>query len=390
MRTSDETRDICLTIRSGIVRFATKVVAILQISGEEVVNVGSRMVGLDIATSCVRAAELTFSKDRFVLERFSQMPLPVGAVQAGEVHDVATVAGAIKLLWQRGNFKSKTVAIGVASQQVVVRQMEIPYVPKGERRKSLALVVGDQIPLPVDEAVMDFVALDTLQEADGSPMSRGLLVAAAEAPVLHAIEAVDQAGLRVSDVDLTPFAVLRALSHADPMGLDNHVEVIVDVGASITSLVIHRNGVPLFVRILLMGGHDVTERLVDELGVDLPTAESLKREVAVFDPAYEAQPGTPEMVIAESVESLVTEIRGSLDYYLATELQENLSRIVLTGGGSLVPGLMGRLEGTTGLSVERSPCLIWLGAGRSGLSDDHLVFADPMSAAAVGLAVRSK
>ena len=96
------------------------------------------------------------------------------------------------------------------------------------------------------------------------------------------------------------------------------------------------------------------------------------------------------MVIAESVESLVTEIRGSLDYYLATELQENLSRIVLTGGGSLVPGLMGRLEGTTGLSVERSPCLIRLGAGRSGLSDDHLVFADPMSAAAVGLAVRSK
>ena len=94
------------------------------------------MVGLDIASSCVRAAELSFSKDHFVLERFSQMPLPVGAVQAGEVRDVATVAGAIKMLWQRGKFKHKTVSIGVASQQVVVRQMEIPYVPKKERRQS--------------------------------------------------------------------------------------------------------------------------------------------------------------------------------------------------------------------------------------------------------------
>jgi type IV pilus assembly protein PilM len=359
-------------------------------SAVEVMTVASRVTGLDIATTCVRAAELSYGKDHLVLERFSQMPLPVGAVEGGEVKNPAAVAAAIKLMWKRGNFKAKQVAIGVASQRVVVRQLEIPYVPAQERRQTLPLVVGDQIPLPVEEAVMDFVSLDTLQEADGNAMSRGLLVAAAEAPVMTAIEAVELAGLRVTDVDLTPFAVLRSLCNADPMGLDARIEAIIDVGASVTSLVLHRNGIPQFVRILQMGGHDITERLMDDLGVDLPTAESLKREAAATDLSVAPAPETPAAIIADAVEALVEEIRGSLDYYMANDLNESLARIVLTGGGSLVPGLVGRLEGVTQVPVERGRSLMNLGAGRSGLTDDHLVFADPMAAAAVGLAVRSK
>lgn len=349
----------------------------------------TRMTGLDIATTCVRAAELSYGKDHFVLERFAQMPLPLGAVADGEVKDPDAVATAIKMLWKRGRFKNKTVSIGVASQRVVVRQMEIPYVPQQDRRKSLPLTVGDQIPLPVDEAVMDFVTLETLQDADGSPRSRGLLVAAAEEPVMTAIAAVEKAGLRVADVDLTPFAVVRSLCEADPMDMNTQVEAIVDVGASTTSLVIHRNGIPMFVRILLMGGQDITQRLVEDLGVNLPTAESMKREAVLDDAGSSAPMDSPSGVISDVVNSLVDEIRGSLDYYLATGVNESVSRIVLTGGGSLVPGLATRLERITGMAVERGHSLIRLGAGRSGLSDDHLMFADPLAAAAVGLAVRS-
>jgi type IV pilus assembly protein PilM len=173
------------------------------------------------------------------------------------------------------------------------------------------------------------------------------------------------------------------------MGMDTRLGAIIDVGASTTSLVIHRNGVPLFVRILMMGGQDVTERLISDLGVNLPTAESLKREAGLQEMEERPEPDTPAAVISEVVNSLVDELRGSLDYYMATGVTETLAGVTLTGGGSLIPGLVSRLERSTGLPVQRGNTLLRLGVGRSGLSEDHLMFADPLAAAAVGLAVRS-
>lgn len=346
------------------------------------------MTGLDISTSCVRAAQLSIHKGEFSLDRFGQMPLPQGAVEAGEVRDPAAVGQAIKVLWKQAKFKKRDVSIGIANQRVVVRQVEIAHVPKDERRKSLPLLVGDQIPMPVDQAVLDFVPLEQGVGTDNAPIVKGLLVAAAEDSILAAVAAAEAGGLTVRDVDLTPFALVRALVSADPLGVRQDAEALIDVGASTTTVVVHVNGLPQFVRILLMGGQDVTDRFMGDLGVDLPTAESLKRETGLGSDQG-AEPGTPGALMSEVTLRLVDELRGSLDYYLATSTLSHLDRIVVTGGGSLVHGFAHRLEEATGLPVVRGAALSALGPGHSGLSPEHLMFADPLASAAVGLAVRA-
>ena len=45
-------------------------------------------IGLDIGTSVVRAAELSFGRGGLTLEKFGQVVLPDGAVRDGEVVDV--------------------------------------------------------------------------------------------------------------------------------------------------------------------------------------------------------------------------------------------------------------------------------------------------------------
>ena len=348
----------------------------------------STRIGLDISTSSVRAVQLSVHGDQFQLDRFGQMPLPIGAVQDGEVVDPQAVGTAIKHLWKQGKFKSRKVSIGIASQRVVVRLIEIPYIAADERRKSLPMMVTDQVPMAVDETVLDFVPLQQGINAEGNATSRGLLVAASETAVMKSIEAAEAGGLTVTDVDLTPFALVRALVRADHTGMRQEAEAVVDIGASTTSLVIHVNGIPQFVRILLMGGQDVTDRLITDLGVNLPTAESIKRETSLDDETLLAVPAdAPEAVISDVVQQLVDEIRGSLDYYLATGTLERLDRIVLTGGGSLIPGLQERLEMATALPVRRGTPLTALGPGDSGLSTEHLAFADPLASAAVGLAI---
>ena len=86
-------------------------------------------------------------------------------------------------------------------------------------------------------------------------------------------DAVTQAGLTPVSVDLTPFAVLRALAPVDELGLDVvEAEALVDIGASVTNIVVHQGGVPRFVRILLMGGADITDAVAERLGVPLDQA----------------------------------------------------------------------------------------------------------------------
>ena len=126
-------------------------------------------IGLDIGTSGVRAAELSFGKDQVTLEKFGQVALPEGAVRDGEVVDPDTVAAAIKQLWAHTKFSSKKVVIGVANQKVIVRQVDLPWMPADELKKSLAYQVQDFVPMPVEQAVLDFHPLEELDRRGRQP-----------------------------------------------------------------------------------------------------------------------------------------------------------------------------------------------------------------------------
>ena len=89
-------------------------------------DVARKIVGLDIGTTAVRAAELSVRRGRVVLDRLGQTGLPPGAVVDGEVADPPAVTAAIKALWRHARIGSKHVVIGVANQRVVVRLVDLP------------------------------------------------------------------------------------------------------------------------------------------------------------------------------------------------------------------------------------------------------------------------
>src|SRR4051794_39513127 len=86
---------------------------------------GRRTVGLDIGTTGVRAAQISWGKDSTKLERIGQVALPPGVVRDGEVVDPDAVGAALKEMWSRVKFATKKVVVGVANQKVVVRQVDL-------------------------------------------------------------------------------------------------------------------------------------------------------------------------------------------------------------------------------------------------------------------------
>ena len=166
-------------------------------------------VGLDIGSTAVRAAEMTAGDVPTVL-RAAQVPLPEGAVENGEVRQPEAVAEALRELWSRGGFKSKQVFLGVGNQRVVVREVSLPYLPPKELRDALGFQVQEFIPMPVDEAQLDFDMLGEFEQ-EGRRMVRILLVAAQKGMVNAVVDAATAAKLDLLGLDLNPFALVRAV-----------------------------------------------------------------------------------------------------------------------------------------------------------------------------------
>jgi type IV pilus assembly protein PilM len=349
-------------------------------------------VGLDIGTSGVRAAELSLNKDGATLERFGQVALPPGAVRDGEVIDVETVANAIKHLWATAKFSSKKVVLGVANQKVIVRQVDLPWMPESELRKTLDIQVQDFLPIPVDQAVLDFHPVEEVVTEDGTRMMRVLLVAATRDMVMSALTAAQKAGLSVEQVDLTPFAVLRSLAWVDHLGVSpsyaGEAEALVDIGSKVTNIVVHQNGVPRFVRVLLMGGDNLTSAVAERMGVPMEQAEGIKQSVALgTTPGIPSSDHPAARVVETTGHAFLEEVRGSLDYYLAQPGSAPVRRVVVSGGGARQGGLLQRLALATRLPVEPATPLSSLKVGKTGLSPEQLSFVEPLVTVPVGLAM---
>ncbi len=342
-------------------------------------------IGLDIGTSSVRAAELALRPTGPELVHFGQVALPEGALRDGEVVDGPAVTRAVRDLWSAVGFSHKKVTVGVANPRVVVRQVEVPYLEPDELREALPMLVGDQVPIDLDQAVLDFAPLEEIRTSDGARSLSGLLVAGVEEVIVRTVDAVIAAGLNPKVVDLNSFAVLRSIARSPGLGLTTKPEAVVEIGADLTNIIVHENGIPRFVRILLSGGRQVTQALVDDQCQSVMDAEELKRELGL---AAETGPMTAQIrTMARAAGELIEEIRGSLDYYSATSSNGAVTRVVLSGGGARLQGLPERLAERLHVPVELGSTLSGVSVGGTGLSPAQLRFVDPVSAVPVGLAL---
>ncbi|HEU5110611.1 MAG TPA: type IV pilus assembly protein PilM [Micromonosporaceae bacterium] len=314
-------------------------------------------IGLDIGGGGVRAVETLRRRDHQVIVNYGQAPLPAGAVQSGIIRDERAVTHALRQMWSAVRFRGRRVVLGVTNPQVVVREMSIANLPPKELRKSLPYQVRDALPLPVDNALLDFYPLDE-PGTDGTV--RGLLIAAPKDPVLAAVRATEKAGLRVGQVDLGVFALLRSSAY-----LDDKVEALVDIGEDITSVVVHAAGQPLIVRTVPRGGGEITQTVATRLGVTIPEAETLKRRVGMN---ADEGPETAEAV-RDAVRPLINEIRSSFTYLRSGDRHTEVQRLALTGGGALLPGLSAELADQLALEVTLADAAARVRSPRRGRHD---------------------
>jgi type IV pilus assembly protein PilM len=346
--------------------------------------VAKTRIGVDIGSTAVRVAEVA-PGDVPVVLRAAQTPLPPGAVENGEIRQPELVSEALRELWGKAGVKGRQVHLGVGNQRVVVREVALPWLPEKELRSSLGFQVQEFIPMAADEAVLDFDPIGELDQG-GRRMLRILLVAAHKPMIATLVEAATAAKLQPVGIDLTPFAIVRAVGASDEgLDLDEQTgdEAIIDVGAHVTAICVHDRGVTRFVRILPSGGRDISLAIARGLGVEDDVAEQLKRGQEV-----EGGPAVEDVrrIAMTRTGSFVDEVRSSLEFYAAQMPGARIARVLVVGGGSKLEGFMEVIGERIPVPVERGR-LFQRVKSELDLSEEAAAEAEPVLGVAVGLAI---
>ncbi|TLM99256.1 MAG: type IV pilus assembly protein PilM [Actinobacteria bacterium] len=315
-------------------------------------------IGLDIGTDFVRAARIKPSGSGFQLIGYGRTPMPYGAVVEGEIVDAQAAGAAIASLWKQSGFHSKEVAVGVANQKVVVRLIDLPFMEKDELAGAIQYQAQDYIPIPVEEAILSFEVIGDYMTPADEHMMEVLLVAASRDMIQSTVATVDAAGLKLDRIDLTAFALVRAL-----LGMDSEVlpdddgsgaTGLIHITSGLTNIVIVERGVPRFTRVSALAGKQFTQAIANVMNLTYDEAEDLKIKVGL--PGMDGLPTSFAGVDAETAASaqqaleretnrFIGEVRRSLDYYLTQATQvRTIKRIVLTGSGSMLRNLPNYLE----------------------------------------------
>ncbi len=352
-------------------------------------------VGVDIGGTAVRAAALDTRRRGRTLTRYATMPLPRGAVVAGEIVDEGAVGEAVAALFRQAKLPTRRVVVGTANQRLVVRRVDVPRMGEEELVEALPYQVQDSIPLAVEDALLDFVPLEPFVTPEGEPMLAILVVAIHRDAVGAILRALAAAHVEPAAIDLQPFALVRAAFGIEP-AFERPREAIVDIGASVTQVVIGRGGVAEFVRLLPRGGDDFTEVLVKGAGLPWDHAEERKREVGVVPPRAEDDDSGEEARDEEAVlrrlltreaDGLVEEVKGSVSFHLSQGGEGGLTRLLVAGNGARLPHLANRLSAALGVPVRPVKVLEHIDLGRVGLGEQAMLDAQPVLPTAVGLAL---
>jgi type IV pilus assembly protein PilM len=308
------------------------------------------IVGLDIEPGSIAAVQVA-TADGLAVERAAVIDLDPHVVRDGEVADGEALTEALRALWSQNSWLDRKVRIGVANARIVVRVMDLPPLENAKDLETAVLFQAkDELPMAIDQAVIDFQSLGLVETPQGM-RARVVLVAARRDMIERLLNAARAAGLRPEGVDLSAFAMVRAL------GAEDGPVLYVSVGG-LTNLAVAENGNCLFTRVSGGGLETMAVDLAERQGLTLDHARAWLRHVGLEQDLDDVEGDTAiindaRSVLIDGARRVATDVRASLDFHHTQSVGGPMvERVLLTGPAVAVPGFADLLERELGLPVE--------------------------------------
>jgi type IV pilus assembly protein PilM len=330
-----------------------------------------RLVGLKIGASHLAAARVA-NNGQTELIQVAREPLDPGVVVGGELRDPEALANALKAFFRKHRLPRRGIRLGIANNRIGVRTLDVVGItdPK-QLANAIRFRAQEALPIPVEEAVLDYRILSEAETEEGERICRVLLVVAYRDLVDRYLDACRKAGLGVTGIDLEAFALLRAL--APPRDADAEPAeaalVAVAVGHDRSTFAVSDGRFCEFTRVLEWGGANLDAAVAHALDLSGPEAEPIKRSLSLADgPAPEGltdeQATAAREAMRRQVQTFARELVSSLQFYQGQPGSLGIGEIVLAGGTAELDGLAEDLERLIGVRVRVGDPLVRVRLGK--------------------------
>jgi type IV pilus assembly protein PilM len=318
-----------------------------------------RLVGLKVGASQLAAARVSNNGVAELLQ-VAREPLDPGIVVGGELREPDALAEALKEFFKKNRLPKKGVRLGIANNRIGVRTFEIEGIadPK-QLDNAIKFRAQEALPIPIEDAVLDYQILGDETREDGQQLKKVLLVVAYRDLVDRYIDACRKAGITLAGIDLEAFALLRALQAPQAGAGDNAQAALVAVaiGHERSTFAVSDGRICEFTRVLEWGGSALNVALARTLDAAPSEVEGLKRVLPLSDEAV------PEGMTAEraaqardamrrAIQVFARELVSSLQFYQNQPGSLGIGEIVLSGGTAHLGGLADELQRLIGVRVR--------------------------------------
>ena len=299
-------------------------------------------IAVDISSTAVKLLQLSQAGDRYRVEHYAIEPLPPNAVVDKNIVEPETVGEAIRRGMARCGSKAKYAIGAVAGSAVITKLIPMPAeLTEDDLESQVELEAVNYIPYPIEEVSLDF---EVVGPAPGNDeMIQVLLVASRSENVETRASALELGGLTARVMDVETFAIENAFGLlGEAQAPVDGLVALVDIGATMTTLYVLRNGRSLYSREQVFGGKQLDDEVMRRYGLNLEEARLAKRQGGLPD-SYQDE------VLQPFREALVQQVSRLLQFFYAGSEFNRVDRIVLAGGTASTPGVAPMVEEQLGV-----------------------------------------
>ncbi|MEA1947925.1 MAG: type IV pilus assembly protein PilM [Thermodesulfobacteriota bacterium] len=340
----------------------------------------THLIGLDIGSSTIKIAEIVDKKTSHIFKSFHTINIEPGIIEEGTVKDPETVSESIRKIYKEAKLKEKNVAISIGGYSVIVKKINVLNMTEEELQGTIHFEAEQYIPFDIGDVNLDF---QILGESEHNPNQMSvLLVAAKKEMVNEYINLVRMTGLNVCIIDVDAFALQNIFEFNYDPGNENIA--LIDIGASKTSLNILKDNTSVFMRDVSLGCGQINEKIASL--VECSSAEA--EEIKLGGQSDIISPEDRNGIVSSVVTEWCTEIKRALDFFYSTFPEDQITKIILSGGGANIKEFRQLLAVETSADIEIINPFQNFSIDSDRFDSSYLKQIAPQAAICMGLALR--
>ena len=308
---------------------------------------GQSVLGIDIGSSSIKMVQLRKKGGKAVLETYGELALgPYAGTEIGRATNLPNekIIEALNDLIKEANVTTKSAGISISTGSSLLSFIRMPDMDQKQLATMIPIEARKYIPVPITEVALDWWIIPKEEntfsdfEKTGTPdnlpkeKSIDILLVVIHNDVLNHLNTVGAGvGLDTSFYEIEIFSSMRSV-------VDQNLEsvMIFDMGAGSTKLYVIERGIRRASHTVNRGSQEITLALSRSLGFSVADAEHIKRTIGI---SPEQDNKNVREIITLNLDYIFSETARVMSAY-ERKYNKNISKIILTGGGSLLKGLL--------------------------------------------------